>query len=48
MMRDLLLLGALLLALGCDKKTEPTTPPSGWSPSPEVTKPTGSAVEVNK
>ena len=48
MMRDLLLLGALILTLGCDKKTEPTTPPSGWSPSPEVTKPTGSAVEVNK
>ena len=31
-MRGLLILGLLTLALGCDKKTEPTTPPSGWSP----------------
>ena len=47
-MRGLLILALLMLALGCDKKAEPTTPPSGWGPSPEVTKPTGSAVEVNK
>ena len=45
-MRRLLILGALILALGCEKKTEPTTTaPTGWSPSPEVTKPTGSKVE---
>jgi len=46
MMRRLLILGALILALGCEKKTEPTTtPPSGWSPPPEAAKPTGSKVE---
>ena len=35
MMRRLLILGALTLALGCEKKTEPTTTaPSGWSSPP--------------
>ena len=45
MMRRLLILGALILALGCEKKTEPTTAPTGWSPPPEGAKPTGSKVE---
>gem|GEM_PF-3010772 len=45
-MRRLLILGALIAALGCEKKTEPTaTPPSGWSPPPAVSPPTGSKVE---
>ncbi len=48
MMRGLLILGLLTLALGCDKKTEPTPPPTGWSPPVEVTKPTGSKVEDGK
>ena len=49
-MRGLLILGLMMVALGCEKKTEPTTstPPTGWSPSPEGTKPTGSSVEPNK
>ena len=46
MMRRLLILSALILALGCSKTSEPTTTaPTGWSPSPEGTKPTGSKVE---
>ena len=45
MMRGLLILALLMLALGCDKKAEPTTPPSGWSPPQTVTKPSGSKVE---
>ena len=48
MMRGLLLCGLVLVAFGCDKKSESTTPPSGWSAPPTVTKPTGSAVEPNK
>ncbi len=45
-MRGLLILGLLTLALGCgEKKPEATTPPSGWSPPPEGTKPTGTKVE---
>ena len=49
-MRGLLILGLMMVALGCEKKTEPTTgtPPTGWSPPPEGTKPTGSSVEPNK
>ena len=45
MMRGLLTIGLLMLAFGCEKKTEPTTPPSGWSPPPTVTKPSGSKVD---
>jgi hypothetical protein len=45
-MRRLLILGALILVLGCEKKTEPTTAvPTGWSPPAEAAKPTGSKVE---
>ncbi len=44
-MRGLLIVGLLILVVGCEKKAEPTTPPSGWSQPAEVTKPTGSKVE---
>ena len=49
-MRGLLILGLMMVAVGCEKKTEPTTstPPTGWSAPVEGTKPTGSKVEPNK
>ena len=49
-MRGLLILGWMMVAIGCEKKTDPTTstPPTGWSAPFEGTKPTGSTVEPNK
>ena len=49
-MRGLLILGWMMVAIGCEKKTAPTTstPPTGWSAPVEGTKPTGSTVEPNK
>ena len=48
-MRRLPILIALILAVGCEKKSEPTAAaPTGWSPPPPASVPTGSAVEPAK